>query len=230
MLDTDIAVEPPESERELLERARALAGQRLGDLAAKQGRRSPPDLRRAKGWAGQLLERALGASAASRPKPDFELLAVELKTLPVDARGRPCESTFVCTIPLREVADLEWEGSPVWAKLRRVLWVPIQGERHILPAERRIGEPLLWSPSKSEEADLRFDWEELAGIIGRGDVETITAHAGKWLQVRPKAASSRSRRRGTDRDGAAVDVIPRGFYLRATFTARLLEQNYLLPL
>jgi DNA mismatch repair protein MutH len=127
------------------------------------------------------------------------------------------------------MADLEWRGSPVWQKLRRVLWVPVQGERRIPPAERRVGEPLLWSPNSEQERDLEQDWQELAGIIGRGDVETLTARVGRWLQVRPKAASSRSRRRGLDRDGEMTDVIPRGFYLRASFTARIVAENYLVP-
>jgi DNA mismatch repair protein MutH len=221
---------PPGSESELLSRARRLAGRRLGALAEELGLACPPDLRRAKGFAGGLVERALGADAASRALPDFMALGVELKTLPVDSRGRPVESTFVCTIPLTEIADLEWESSPVWRKLRRVLWVPIDGDRRIPPSARRVGEPLLWSPSSDEAAELRADWDELAGMIGRGDVESITGHLGRWLQVRPKAADSRARRRGTDRDGATFQVLPRGFYLRAQFTARVLRNNYFMPI
>ena len=219
----------PASEEELMARARKLAGLRLGELAAALGVDSPADLRRAKGWVGQLVERALGAESGSRAQPDFVRLGIELKTLPVDARGRPCESTFVCSIALTRVADLEWEGSPVWQKLRRVLWVPVEGERGIAPARRLIGEPLLWSPSAAEEAELRFDWEELAGIIGRGDVESITGHLGRWLQVRPKARDSHARRAGMDRDGAVFQALPRGFYLRASFTGRVLSQHYRLP-
>jgi DNA mismatch repair protein MutH len=220
------AVGEPSSEQELLERARALAGLPLGELAGRFGVEAPPDLRRAKGFAGRLLEQALGASAGSRGEPDFCKIGVELKTLPIDARGRPCESTFVCTIALTELAETEWEGSLVERKLARVLWIPIEGERALAPAARRIGEPLLWSPSAEERADLRFDWEELAGIIGKGDVESLTGHLGRWLQVRPKAADSRARRRGTDADGAFFATLPRGFYLRARFTARLVATNY----
>jgi DNA mismatch repair protein MutH len=73
---------------------------------------------------------------------------------------------------------------------------------------------------------LRFDWEELAGIIGRGDVESITGHLGKYLQIRPKAAHSRARRRGIDVDGVTFSVLPRGFYLRSSFTAEILRQHY----
>lgn len=218
----------PQSEAELVARARALSGRRVGELAAELGVPCPPDLRRAKGFVGGLVERALGADAGSRSLPDFSGLGVELKTLPVDARGRPVESTFVCTIPLTEVAHLEWAESPVWRKLRRVLWMVVEGDRGLPPARRRIGEPLLWSPSPDQERALRFDWEELAGVIGRGDVESITGHLGQCLQVRPKAANSHARRRGTDRDGAFFDAMPKGFYLRATFTASVLAEHFVL--
>jgi DNA mismatch repair protein MutH len=114
-------------------------------------------------------------------------------------------------------------------KLARVLWIPVQGERTIPVRERLVGEPLLWSPDAAEEGELRFDWEELAGLIGRGDVEGITGRLGHCLQIRPKANDSRSRRRGLDEDGLPMLTLPRGFYLRASFTARILRRHYALP-
>lgn len=219
---------PPTSERELYERAQALAGVTLGELATTLGRVVPPDLRRAKGFVGQLVERALGATAGSRSGPDFAELGVELKTLPVDAAGKPVESTFVCTIALGSVGDVEWESSPVRAKLARVLFVPVEGERERSVATRHLGTPLLWSPSEEDERDLKFDWDELSGRIGRGDVESITGHLGRYLQVRPKAADSHARRRAFDADGVAFAALPRGFYLRAVFTARIVRSSYAL--
>jgi DNA mismatch repair protein MutH len=216
----------PRTELELLERARALAGRSLGELARAERLDTPADLRRAKGFVGQLIERALGATAGSRAGPDFAVLGVELKTLPVDARGRPVESTFVCTIPLTRVGDIEWVDSPVRAKLRRVLFVPVEGERERRVGERRVGEPFLWSPSAEEEADLKFDWDDLSGRIGRGDVESITGHLGRFLQVRPKAADSRSRRLARDAEGVAFAAMPRGFYLRAAFTERVVRARF----
>lgn len=217
---------PPEDEATLFSRARALAGWSLAEVAGAVGQAVPPDLRRHKGWVGNLVERALGADAASRDEPDFTALGIELKTLPVDARGRPCETTFVATIPLDEVGEQPWEISRVRRKLARVLWVPYQGDRSIPLAERRLGEPLLWSPSAEEEAFLRHDWEELAGLIGRGDVEAITAHLGRFLQVRPKAAHGRVRRRAIDAEGTVIETLPRGFYLRTQFTEAILRRHF----
>ncbi len=217
---------PPKSEDEVLERAQRLTGKALAEIAREAGLEVPPDLRRAKGFVGQLVERALGATAGSRAGPDFQALGLELKTLPLDARGHPVESTFVCTIPLGRVGDIEWEDSPVRAKLRRVLFVPVEGERERPVAERRVGEPFLWSPSGEEEADLKFDWDELSGRIGRGDVESITGHLGRYLQVRPKAADSHSRGLARDAEGSAFAALPRGFYLRATFTERVVRARF----
>jgi len=225
-LSAEIAA--PETEAELLARARALAGSTIAELAKRFSLTAPADLRRHKGFVGALIERALGATAGSRAAPDFEALGIELKTLPVDARGRALESTFVCTIPLIEIGEVEWLASRVRRKLSRVLWIPVQGERQIAVPERRIGEPLLWSLDAAAEAALRFDWEELAGIIGRGDVESVTGHIGRCLQIRPKARDSHARRRGVDADGARFAALPRGFYLRATFTSEILRQNYAL--
>jgi DNA mismatch repair protein MutH len=216
----------PQTESELLSRASQLAGSTLGELGARLGVPVPGELLRAKGWFGQALERALGATASSRAAPDFEALGIELKTLPVGARGVPCESTFVCTIDLSRIGDVDWAASLVRKKLSRVLWMPVEGARELPVATRRIGTPILWSPSAADEDALRFDWEELAGIIGRGDVESVTGHLGRHLQVRPKAASSRSRRRGVDGDGASFATLPRGFYLRASFTAGILAERF----
>jgi len=160
--------------------------------------------------------------------PDFEHLGIELKTLPVSLEGRPLETTFVCTIPLLQMGALEWEQSGVFKKLQRVLWFPVEGTRSTPVTRRRIGTPLLWSPSPEEAADLRFDWEELAGLIGRGRVEDITGHLGRYLQVRPKADHSRARRRALGADGSTFAALPRGFYLRTSFTARMLRQYFVL--
>ena len=222
-------MDPPANESALLERARACAGLTLGELATQLQIAVPVDLRRAKGWVGGLFEMALGATAKSRAAPDFEALGVELKTLPVTLGGQPLETTFVCTIPLARMGEVEWEQSRVRKKLRRVLWVPVEGTRTTPVGVRRIGTALLWSPTPEEERDLRFDWEELAGMIGGGRVEDITGHLGRYLQVRPKARDSHARRLGTGSDGARISTLPRGFYLRTTFTARILSRHFALP-
>lgn len=218
---------PPATIDELMARAAAIAGQRLGHLAEQLGVAVPADLRREKGWVGQLIERALGASAASLAEPDFQLIGVELKTIPLDRHGRPRESTYVCTVPLETVAmGQQWESSWVRRKLATVLWMPVEGDNALAIANRRIGNPLLWRPTAEEEALLRGDWEELMEMVCTGQIESITASLGEALQIRPKAASARVRGRAIGADGTLVRTNPRGFYLRSRFTGAILQRSY----
>ncbi len=218
--------QPPLSEAELLERANALAGLRLEQVAAQAGWPCPGNLRRNKGWGGQLLEAALGADAGSLAEPDFQQIGVELKTLPIDARGLPKESTYVCVVPLEGTRG-EWEDSWVYRKLRRVLWIPLEADAAVPLPERRVGSPLLWSPDREQERTLRQDWEELMDMVCLGELERITARLGKALQIRPKAADAKSLTWGIDANGDRVPTTPRGFYLRSRFTAEILRRYYI---
>ncbi|BBR08904.1 MULTISPECIES: DNA mismatch repair endonuclease MutH [Aeromonas] len=220
----------PQSEQELLSRAYAMAGFTLAQLAATAGILVPRDLRRDKGWTGQLIEWQLGASAGSRPEQDFPDLGIELKTIPVDPQGRPLETTFVCVAPLIGVSGQRWEESNVRNKLSRVLWIPVEGSRDIPVGDRRVGMPLLWSPNEEEEILLRQDWEELMDMIVLGEVEQISARHGQVLQLRPKAANSKALTRAIGRNGQPIMTLPRGFYLKIEFTHQLLQRHFALPL
>ena len=220
----------PQSEQELLSRAYAMAGFTLAQLAATAGIPVPRDLRRDKGWTGQLIEWQLGASAGSRPEQDFPDLGIELKTNPVDPQGRPLETTFVCVAPLIGISGQRWEESNVRNKLSRVLWIPVEGSRDIPVGDRRVGMPLLWSPNEEEEGLLRQDWEELMDMIVLGEVEQISARHGQVLQLRPKAANSKALTRAIGRNGQPIMTLPRGFYLKIEFTHQLLQRHFALPL
>ena len=217
-------VQAPRTEAELMQRAEALAGMSLAEIAQPLFWAVPPDLRRHKGWIGQLIEAALGATAGSRAQPDFPQLGIEMKTLPLDARGEPRESTFVCTAPLDGSLARTWEESWLRRKLSRVLWVPILGEGP--PGERRVARPLLWSPSPEEEAQLQADWTELTDLIGTGAFWEIDGRRGHVLQLRPKAASAESHTWTLDEEGNPIAEHPRGFYLRTRFTRALVERYY----
>ena len=216
---------PPANEAELLGRADSLAGLRIQDVAAKHGIEVPDSTKYAKGFVGQLMEKALGASAGNKSEPDFIELGIELKTIPVDRNGKPKESTFVCTIPLDRIAETDWEQSVVYKKLQRVLFIPIESNAGVPLANRCVGTPIFWSPNHQERQVLQDDWEQLATLIGGGEFERISGRLGNMLQVRPKAANSKARRRALDEDGSIRLTLPRGFYLRAGFTATIVAAH-----
>lgn len=228
MMGDPYFVPPPQNENELMARAAALAGYTLGELASRINLPIPHDLKRDKGWVGLLLERYLGANAGSKPEQDFAGIGIELKTIPVDASGHPLETTFVCVAPLTGNSGVTWHNSHVRHKLTRVLWVPVEGDRAIPLQQRHVCAPLLWSPGAEEELQLQRDWEELMDMIVLGQVEQITARHGEFLQIRPKAANSKALTEGIGRDGQPIMTLPRGFYLKKTFTGPLLSRHFLL--
>ena len=213
----------PQTLEQLLSQAQSIAGLTFGELADELHIPVPPDLKRDKGWVGILLERALGATAGSKAEQDFSHLGVELKTLPINSEGYPLETTFVSLAPLVQNSGVKWENSHVRHKLSCVLWMPIEGSRHIPLRERHIGAPILWKPTAEQERQLKQDWEELMDLIVLGKLEQITARIGEVMQLRPKGANSRSVTKGIGKNGEIIDTLPLGFYLRKEFTAQILK-------
>jgi len=217
---------PPVDVADLMHRAQQLAGLTLGELAGLLGLTLPTDLKRDKGMIGQMLEQALGASSGSKAEPDFPHLGIELKTLPIDSLGKPLESTYVCVAPLTDVALQSWQDSWVCRKLQQVLWVPIWAERNLPITERVIGSAFLWRPDPAQQQLLQQDWEELMELIVLGGIDQIRGAHGKALQLRPKAANSRALTAAIGSGGQPIQTLPRGFYLKANFTAEILHQQF----
>ncbi len=218
-------VTPPRDEAELLARAQGLAGTTVGELASALGHSVPRDLRRHKGWLGELVESALGATASSRPVPDFTELGIELKTIPIGDDGRPRESTHVCTVALGDLIGQRWQQSTVRLKLSRVLWMPVETRGELPLAARRFGLPRLWSPDTRQESVLRADWEEHMELLTTGRFDELDARLGLYLQIRPKAANRRALTAAGDSGGAPAVTLPRGFYLRPSFTHTVLTAS-----
>jgi len=197
-------------------------------LASQYGFKIPESPLQRKGWLGQMLEVVLGTSAGTMAAPDFLQLGIELKSIPLSATGLPKESTFVTTIPLLTVHKESWKTSACYAKLRRVLWVPVEGDPTIAYATRRIGQAVLWSPSAEEDAILQQDWEELTELIVAGKLTTLDATYGQYLQIRPKAADAASLCDAFDEAGHKIKTLPRGLYLRSQFTGMVIHRQYAL--
>lgn len=220
------AARAPQSEAELLKRAHAIAGKTLQELAEQMGSKVPKALLHAKGWTGQLLESYLVTTAGTKSAPDFEHLQIELKTIPIDAQQRPKETTYVCVAPLIHQGHIAWRDSIVYQKLKRVLWVPIEADPALPIHKRRIGVSVLWSPSQKQEEILKHDFEEHMEKICLGQVESISAYQGVYLQIRPKAANSKALTAAIGLNGTVIQTLPRGFYLRTQFTEEILRQSY----
>ncbi|MDE3271780.1 DNA mismatch repair endonuclease MutH [Pseudoalteromonas sp. SSM20] len=211
---------------ELMMRVNTIAGLTLGEIAAQYAFKTPENLLREKGWIGQLIEYVLGATAASKPEPDFPHLGVELKTLPISYTGKPLETTYVSITPLTNLHGVTWQNSVVKKKLSHVLWLPILSERDLAPTDRIIGNGFLWKPSQQEEALLKKDWEELTEMIALGNIEQVNGHFGQVLQLRPKAANSKALTQAIGPNGSEIMTLPRGYYLKTEFTKQILAKQF----
>jgi DNA mismatch repair protein MutH len=221
-----MAFHSPRSTAELLNRCEQIAGHSLAELAEMAEQPMAKDLRSNKGWVGQLIEWHLGATAGSKPEQDFKHLGIELKTIPIDQNGRVLETTFVCSAPILNTSQLNWENSNVRNKISKVLWVPVQGERTIPLGDRIVGNSFLWSANLQQTQLLKLDWNEIMEKIALGQIESITARNGQVMQLRPKAANGKCLTNAFGEDGQLIKVRPRGFYLKKTFTQSIISQQF----
>lgn len=217
-----LAQKTPKTEAELMHNCFTMEGLTFAQLAAGLGIEIAENPLQRKGWLGQAIELVLGTNAKNQAEPDFMELGIELKTIPINKSGKPAESTFVTSIPLLTIGEQQWETSQCFGKLKRVLWIPVEGDKDIPYHQRRIGGGILWSPDEYQEAILRSDWLNLTTMICTGQLEALNASEGEFLQVRPKAANGKSLCYAYDAEGNRVQTLPRGFYLRSSFTAQLL--------
>jgi DNA mismatch repair protein MutH len=225
MVSSLIKIPPPKTEEELQERCRAIEGLSFAQLSMRLNLAIPLNPNQRKGWVGQALECALGTDASNKSIPDFQELSIELKTLPIGKSGRPTESTFITSIPLLTIHEQNWKSSQCYAKLKRVLWFTIEGDTDIPYAHRRIGQGFIWSPNEQQERILAADWDYLTLLISTGQLETINASLGDYLHIRPKAANGKSLCYGFDIQGNKIKTLPRGFYLRSSFTNELITST-----
>ncbi|MCK5819519.1 MAG: DNA mismatch repair endonuclease MutH [Psychromonas sp.] len=219
-------VAPPQTALELLARCDDIAGNSLQELADAAGIKMAEDLTTDKGWVGQLIEWHLGASAGNKPEQDFKHLGIELKTIPIDRFGKVLETTFVCSTPLLNTINLTWENSNICNKLSKVLWVPVQGERHIELCQRIVGTGFLWSANPDQTRQLKNDWNELMEKIALGQIELISARDGQVVQLRPKAANGQCLTDAYGKNGEVIKVRPRGFYLKKHFTQAIINLQF----
>ena len=209
-----------------MERVNTLAGLTLGEVASDYNFKIPKNLQKEKGWPGQVIEYCLGATAGSKPVPDFEHLGIELKTLPIGFNGLPLETTYVSVVPLTNLTHLTWQNSSAFKKLQHVLWLPILAERSLSPVDRTIGTGFLWQPNVHQHAQLQRDWEEQIELIALGKIEDISGRLGEVMQIRPKAANSKSTTDAIGPNGRLIKTLPRGFYLKTQFTRQILQNFF----
>ncbi len=212
----------------ILQKAKNLRGYTLEQLCQAAGILAPKHMTNAKGLSGQLIEYLLGAEAQSRPLPDFPRLNLEIKTIPINLKQQPLETTYVCTAHvLPTKVDYDFYASTLYRKIQHILWLPliVPDPNHDSLAHRIVGNAFLWRPSPEQLVAIKADWQDLTQMLIFGQAEQVTSHYGQVLQIRPKASNSKMTTESLNERGEKILTLPRGFYLRKTFTQEILLQN-----
>ncbi len=199
----------PRNVDELIQRTEILCGMTVGQLAKALNISIPSQPNYAKGFVGQLAEIALGAEAGSKPIQDFINLGIELKTIPVSYECTPIQHTHVCILENNNLCNQTFENSNFFNKIKKVLWLPVEGEKSIPLAARHFGKAFLWLPSESEIAKMRDDWQEIMELI---TINGITTTNGDYVFLSTCGGNRYN--------------YQYGFYLRKSFT-RTIINNFL---
>ena len=219
-------VSPPQNFEELISYLNAINGKSLDELSKKVGLKLPSSTLHGKGFAGELIELCIGASAGNAAIPDFPNLWLELKTIPVGEDLKPLESTFISYAPLTNIRNLTFEESSLFAKISRVLFVIVLAPRNLEISKRKVLGYFFWQPSSTELALIKEDFNELMEMVKIGNVEKISAKIGTVIQMRPKCANGKQTTDCIGPDGNFIKTRPRGFYMRRCFTQKLLERYW----
>lgn len=212
------------NEEHLISYAKLISGYTIFEIASKLNFNLPKNINN-KGYIGNIIEKFFGINSGNKPIQDFNLIGIELKTIPINKKNYPLEPTFICTAPLIGNNGIIWKTSYIRYKLMRILWIPIKINRLISLKEYVIGDPFLWSPNLIEEKKIKKDWEEIMNIIVLGQIEKLNSKYGELLQIKIKAKNSKSLTQGVGEHGQPIFTSPRGFYLRKSFTKLLLSKN-----
>lgn len=177
-----------------------------------------------KGDGGQLIEQLLGIQSSSTKGPDLPEIGLEIKTLPIDKEFRVLENTHICKITL-PFSETDFFRSSLWLKTRHILFVPIIGQRKTPMCDKILAQPFFWQAQSCDIECLKQDWFELSSLLRTGCFEKINAKIGECLHIRPKAAH------GQDLctlkvQGQYQRILPLGFYLRKSFTQKLISRVY----
>ena len=221
-LNSPLFFAPPKDLTTLLERLDLIVGRSLQELATLAKVHIPENNLNGKGFCGQLLEIFLGANAHNLSQPDFLNLQIELKTLPVNSDLSPQESTFICSADINPERYIPFEHSALYHKIKNILFVLLLAPKGLPIKDRRIIGYFFYQPDQNELDQIATDYNEFCELIFSSNARSINGSLGNIIQMRPKAAHSNVFTPIRDSQGQTTYAGPKGYYLRASYTKKLI--------
>jgi DNA mismatch repair protein MutH len=163
-----------------------------------------------KGWAGQTIERYLGAELNSRQQPDFHGWELKGVALTFDETGTPRakETMAITMFNPSDVIATPFAQSHLRRKLRRMLVVGWVAEPTAVGSAVIVcAEPFNLAPQI--ERLVRADYDRIRGLLRVYGPSAVSGRVGEWVQARPKGAGHGSTTRAFYARHRLIDLILR---------------------
>ena len=173
---------------EIQARAASLVGMRLLDL---QPTLAPmvPSSAATKGVVGRIYEACFDIPQNSRPGPDFEGAAIELKSVPIlfaGSEARAKERISVGMIDFEGLALETWDTAHARHKLERLLLIFYRWEPFRPIASFQTLAAGIWSPDAESWSGMRADWELICGLVVGGRRQEVSESLTRLLGAATK--------------------------------------------
>lgn len=212
--------EPSEIERH----ARRLVDRTFGEVVDVRARESQGTY--TKGAVGRYVETYFGLEASSAAGPDFAEAGVELKTVPLQRRGRSLsakERTFITAIDYRSIVGQPFEGSPLDLKTRRTLYVFYGWEPEVPISGFRVLGVLLHERDDLDDLMIREAHAHVVDMVRRGRAHEISEGDTWGVGAATKDAGGR----WLEQPFAQEPVRRRAFAYKPPYTTRLWQLSKL---
>ena len=176
-----------------------------------------------KGIFGNLIEKYLNLKKNNKKQLDLNKLNLEIKTIPLNNKNYPKESTFICSIP-QKINNIIWEKSWLLKKISNILWIPYQGDKNISFLSKKIYTPFLWKPSKKDKKYLKQDWKNLIKIIYMGGIDELNSSIGLYLHVKSKSSNNKKLINYVY-NNHLLKTTQKGFYFTKKFTKKIINNE-----
>lgn len=200
------------------QRLAAFVGVPFGSLSQTlgvPGLERPADRR--KSFAGDVAEAMLDIARNALPDPDLESIGAEIKTIPLDARSRPRENTKITSLTPRLVStEGDFYTSHLYAKMRAILFLPVQKSDNDDPASWYLRPPFLWLPGTEQLRVIRADYETYLAAIREGRWDVLSLRTGTYLGVNTSGQTSAGMQRQDK---------PYAWWLKRELTRVIVEEN-----
>jgi len=184
---------------------------------------------RNKGFAGHVVQAALGEPMNSVPRRDLVAFGLEIKTIPLDVHLKVREATKVSSLNYQHLLDSSWRTSHVYQKMRTTLFVPVVKRDTKAWQDWYMCGSFIWLPTEDDDALLEGDYEAVRALVRQGDLSALNSRpypAGPCRHLLPRPGGRDSADNQKFRLGdKTVSAERRAWFLHKPFVQALVDAN-----